>query len=179
VKLFSANLLRFAKQERGSLASIEFILLIPLMMTLLMTSIELGILQYRQFFLDRGLDMAIRLVRTRGIANDYDHADLKNQICDFARLPNCTNRLKIEMSPVPIRNFVSLPAGTDCTDLSEEIRPSRTFIRGRQHQMMLVRACYKFDPVFPGAGLGFEMAQNADGGGQVKMVSVAAFVQEP
>ncbi len=172
------SLRRFARKDRGSMASIEFILLIPLMMTLLMTSIEMGILQYRQFFLDRGLDMTVRLVRLNTAAN-FTHEELKDQICAFSGLPSCADRLKLEMTPVPIRNFVGFAEDADCTDAAQPVQPNRTFVHGAQHELMILRACYKFDPVFPGAGLGFEMAQDADDGGQVKMVALTAFVQEP
>lgn len=42
---------------------------------------------------------------------------------------------------------------------------------------MLIRACLKFDPVFPSTGLGFQFAK--DGSGQVIMSAKSAFVQEP
>ena len=43
--------------------------------------------------------------------------------------------------------------------------------------MMLLRACVKFKPMYPTTGLGF--AWEKDGSGRARMVSMAAFVQEP
>ena len=48
---------------------------------------------------------------------------------------------------------------------------------GLDNEMMLVRACYMFKPVFPSTGLGYAFTK--DGSGRSKMVSLAAFVQEP
>ncbi|MFC6584812.1 hypothetical protein [Sulfitobacter aestuariivivens] len=42
---------------------------------------------------------------------------------------------------------------------------------------MILRACVKFKPVFATTGLGY--AFDDDGSGRVRMISSAAFVQEP
>jgi len=175
---FTKRLHRFGRKEDGQML-IEFALLIPLIFTMFMTSVELGIYQVRQMFLDRGLDMTVRMVRLNtGV--DFTHTELKDQICDFAGfIDDCSTQLKLEMTPVDVRNFVGLPASPDCTDASEPVQPNRTFILGGQHEMMLMRACYKFDPVFPTSGLGHDFAQNGDAAGMATMVSLSAFVQEP
>ena len=83
------------------------------------------------------------------------------------------------MVPVDLRGFGGLSTTVGCTDASQPVQPVTQFIHGGEHQMMLMRACYKFDPIFPSSGLGYQMAQNGDGAGMAKMVSTAAFVQEP
>jgi len=42
---------------------------------------------------------------------------------------------------------------------------------------MILRACAKFDPVFPTTGLGKHI--DKDGAGQYALTSISAFVQEP
>lgn len=176
-KLKSA-LRRFGRKEDGQLL-VEFALVIPLLFTIFMTSVEMGIYQMRQMFLDRGLDMAVRNVRLNTSVS-YDHVQVKTMICNFAGfIDNCDSQLKLEMVTVDLRNFAGLDTTVDCTDTSQPFLPVRNFVNGAQHQMMLMRACYKFEPIFATTGLGYAMSQKADGGGMVKMTSMAAFVQEP
>lgn len=174
----TTSLRRFGRDENGHMI-IEFALLIPLIFTIFLTSVELGIYQVRQIFLDRGVDMTVRLVRLNTGA-DYSHDDLKNMICNFAGfIEDCDTQLKLEMNPVDLRDFQGFAGAADCTDASQPITPNRSFVHGIQHEMMLMRACYKFRPVFVTSGLGYEFATNGDDAGMARMVSVTAFVQEP
>lgn len=167
---------RFRRDEDGQML-VEFALAVPLMFTLFMTSVELGIYSFRQGFLDRGLDIAVRSVRLNTGAN-YDHSDIKAMVCEYSGfLENCETTLKLEMKPVSARAFSGFPNSPDCVDTSMAVTPSTTFVHGSEHQLMMLRACYSFDPVFPLAGLGRSFSK--DGAGRVKMVSMSGFVQEP
>lgn len=167
---------RFRREEDGQMV-VEFALAVPLMFTLFMTSVELGIYSFRQGFLDRGLDIAVRNVRLNTGAN-YSHSDIKNMVCEYSGfLENCDETLKLEMKPVSARNFAGFPNSADCVDTSLPVTPSTTFVHGAEHELMMLRACYSFDPVFPLAGLGRSFTK--DGAGRVKMVSMSGFVQEP
>ncbi len=158
---------------------LEFAILAPLVFTAFLTSVELGIYKTRHLFLDRGLDLAVRNVRLN-TGTDYTHADIKTMICDFAGfLEECDSQLKLEMRPVDPRAFTEFPANADCTDASQPVNPSRAFVLGGHNELMLLRACYKFDPIFPAAGLGYDFATNGDAAGMARMVSITAFVQEP
>lgn len=166
----------FRRGENGS-ATIEFALAVPIIFTLFMTSVEMGIYSLRQNFLDRGLDMAVRNVRLNTGAN-YTHNDIKQMVCDFSGfLEDCDATLKLEMNPVNPRAFSGLDATADCADISLPVTPSRTFVNGGEHQLMLLRACYSFEPIFPTTGLGFALAK--DGSGRAQMVALSGFVQEP
>jgi len=70
-----------------------------------------------------------------------------------------------------------IPTDVDCVDHSENARPVRTFVNGQENEMMILRVCAKFDPIFPTSGLGHYLEK--DGAGQAALVSTAAFVQEP
>ncbi len=174
----TAALGRFRREEKGQMI-VEFALVIPLIFTIFMTSVEMGIYSMRQMFLDRGMDMAVRNIRLNTGAN-YTHLQVKDMVCNFAGfIDNCDSQLQLEMRPVDLRAFQTLDWEADCVDASLPITPVRTFIPGGQHEMMLLRACYKFTPVFATSGLGYAMSENADGAGMAKMLSVSAFVQEP
>lgn len=166
----------FARKEDGQLI-VEFALGIPLIFTLFMTSVEMGIYAMRQMWLDRGLDITVRQVRLS--TGDPDtHDELKQMICDQAGfLPDCDSTLRLEMVPVDIRTFSGFANKADCVDVSQPITPLRQFVHGSEHEMMLLRACYMFEPVFVTTGLGRSFTK--DGAGRVAMVSYSAFVQEP
>lgn len=169
---------RFKREEDGQML-LEFAILAPLVFTAFLSAVELGFYKTRHLFLDRGLDLAVRNVRLN-TGTDYTHADIKDMICDFAGfLDNCHSQLKLEMSPVDPRAFAEFAADEDCTDATQPVNPSRTFVLGGHNELMLLRACYKFDPIFPTSGLGYDFATNGDDAGMAKMVSITAFVQEP
>ncbi|MCR8826030.1 TadE/TadG family type IV pilus assembly protein [Pseudosulfitobacter koreensis] len=175
-RFLTKGLRRFRKEEGGFMVA-EFALAIPLIFTLFLTSVELGIYTVHQMFLDRGMDMSIRMVRLN-TAKNYTHAELKDMICDYsAILPDCKAQLRVEMNLVDMRSFAGLPSRADCVDISKPITPLRTFTRGSDHSIMLIRGCYMFDPIFRMNGLG--EAYTKDGAGHAQMVSTSAFVQEP
>ncbi|MEL6465552.1 MAG: TadE/TadG family type IV pilus assembly protein [Pseudomonadota bacterium] len=167
---------RFRREEDGHMV-VEFALAVPLMFTLFMTSVEMGIYQVRQGFLDRGLDMAVRNVRLNTGAN-YAHGDIKSMVCEYSGfLEDCNSVLKLEMMPVSARDFSGFPNAPECVDVSMDVTPSTNFVHGAEHQLMMLRACYAFNPVFPMTGLGRSFEK--DGAGRVHMVSMSGFVQEP
>lgn len=179
MNLVPRKLRKFLRKEDGTV-TIEFVILTPLLFTIFMTAIELGIYSMRQMWLDRGLDIAVREVRLN-TANIPSHNAFKQTICGNAPfLPDCLNNLKLEMIQVDPRVFASLAGDADCIDNSLPISSNeqlRNYQSGTEHDLMLVRACIKFDPVFPLNGLGFDMAK--DGSGQASMLAFSAFVQEP
>jgi TadE-like protein len=167
---------RFRKEEDGQVL-VEFVLAIPLIFTLFLTSVEMGIYALRQSFLDRGLDMTIREIRL-GTGNGFTHSQLKDRICQFSGfLPDCDTALRLEIRVVNPRNFQGFGQSADCIDAAQVPTPPPQPASGFEHDLMLMRVCYKFNPVFPTTGLGY--AYDKDGAGQVKMVSMSGFVQEP
>lgn len=172
----ASALRRFRRSERGSM-TVEFALWFPVFIMFLYSSLELGVITIRQVMLDRGLDMAVREVRlSTGQAPQHD--DLKQRICDFAAIiPDCTQNVKLEMRPTDMRDWQTIPNSADCTDRSEDIRPLRQFTAGTDNEMMLLRACVKFSPLSPTSRLVASMG--TDGAGDVKIIALSAFVQEP
>lgn len=173
---FISRIKRFGRKEDGQMV-IEFALGVPLIFSLFLTSVEMGIYSMRQMFLDRGVDMTVRNIRLNTGAN-YTHTDLKNMICTYSGfLTDCDSTLRLSMNPIDIRNFNGFGGTADCVDVSKPVTPLQAFSNGLDHQVMLVRACYMFKPVFPTSGLGYAFTK--DGSGRSKMVAVSAFVQEP
>ncbi len=178
-RLFANRLRQIKEEESGSLVLIEFVILFPIMLLVFMTCFEFGFYQFRQVFLERGLDLAVRDVRLN-TSTKFTHSQLKLSICNYAGfLEDCDDELKLQMSPIDVRTFPGGIGETDCSDTSQPVQPVRQFKNGVQHQLMVLRACYKFQPVFPQVGLGAAFYRNADGGGRSAMVAISAFVQEP
>ena len=53
----------------------------------------------------------------------------------------------------------------------------KEFTPGQQNQLMLLRACLRFDPLFPIDALGSALVKDANG--QSAIYAMTAFVQEP
>jgi Flp pilus assembly protein TadG len=180
---------RFTRREDGNM-TIEFVIIVPALFSLFLASVEMGVYSMRQMFLDRGLDMTVRTIRLNtgidadgdGVV-DLDHGAVKQMICansgflSSGTIDNCAATMRLEMVQRDPRAFVALDPVADCVDISEEIDPPRGFVNGAEHQLMMMRACVKFDPVFPTTGIGLNFIK--DGAGKAALVSTSAFVQEP
>lgn len=171
-----ARLRHWIKDEQGAVIA-DFAIMFPVFLMFMLSSVEMGLMTFRQTMLERGLDMTVRDLRL-GFIEDPTHAKVKDEICRYAGfLPDCGNSLRLEMQPVDPRAYTTLPSGADCVDKSEEIEPVRSFVHGGANQLMILRACIKIAPVFPTVGLGNQVAK--DGNGDVAMFSTSAFVNEP
>jgi Flp pilus assembly pilin Flp len=170
---------RLKHDESGS-PTVEFVLVIPIYISLLLISVELGMITLRHALLERGLDIAVRTVRLSTI-NVPEYAQIKTLVCANALfLDNCNATLRLEMKRTDIRNYV--PMGPIlCEDSASPTTPGNidlTFDNsGLPNQLMQIRACYRFDPFIPSGLLG--QALSKDTNGQAAIVSTSAFVQEP
>ncbi len=166
---------RFRKED-GS-ATIEFALIFPVYIVLLLSSFESGFLMSRQVFLERGLDMAIREVRIDAIS-PVTHDVLKQRICHHAGgIPDCLDAVRVEMRPVDLLNWNDLPRRADCIDRDDPSAPLRSFTEGGANQLVIVRACALFDPVFPTLGLGARIPRES--GTEYALIAMSAYVKEP
>jgi len=167
---------RFLADEGGS-ASVEFVIVFPAYLALMIMSIELGFVTLRHTLLERGLDIAVREIRL-GTGTAPEHDEIKQLVCENAlMIRDCEKNLRLEMRSADIRAFNSLDTTIDCTDSAEPTKPVKQFTPGQQNELMLLRACLRFDPIFPDFALG--SALNKDANGQTGIFSMTAFVQEP
>ncbi|MEM6759802.1 MAG: TadE family protein [Pseudomonadota bacterium] len=169
---------RFGRKEDGSVYVIEWALVFPVLFLVLLSSWELGLYSFRQNFLDRGMDLAVRDIRLN-TGTKYTHSQVKQMICEDAGFLNdCLQNLKLEMKTVDPRAFVAFAGSVDCVDRSQPLLPSREFVHGNDHDLMVLRACYLYDPVFPHIGMGKAMTDDGARDGY-PIVAVSVFVQEP
>ncbi len=164
------------RDDRGT-ASVEFVVVFPFFLGVLLSSFELSMITMRETMLERALDLAVRDIRLEtGSAKQHD--EIKTQICDRAPvIPDCESNLRLEMLSIDPQNWVEPDSTFDCTDRSEDVQPVRSFVNGMDNELMLLRACAKFEPIFPGAGLGKKL--DKDGAGMAALIATSAFVQEP
>lgn len=176
IKRLKSFLGRKARDESGT-ASVEFVLVFPVYLSFIIMSIELGFITMRHTLIERGMDMAVRELRL-GTGTAPQHDAIKEMICDNALMVlDCKQNLQLEMAPANLFAFNTLDTSPDCTDKSEPAKPVRTFTPGQQNELMLMRACYKYDPFFPDEFLGSALSK--DTSGQASIITMTAFVQEP
>ncbi|MEP2716284.1 TadE/TadG family type IV pilus assembly protein [Pseudophaeobacter sp.] len=173
------KMLRRFRKDTDATVTVEFAILMPLFFMFLISTVELGFVILRQSQLERALDIAVRDIRlTTGAAPQHDV--VRDQICDISGfIDNCATSLRLEMVQLDPFAWVGVNEQPDCISKPEEILPVRGFSdSGESNDLMLIRACMRFKPIFSDWGLGEDLAK-ADPEGLVSLVAVSAFVQEP
>jgi Flp pilus assembly protein TadG len=176
IRSLVSRYLRHWRDETGS-AAVEFVLVFPVMATMIVMTLEVGFITLRQTMLERGLDMAVREVRL-GTNSAPQHDAIKDLVCENAKfVKECQSKLFLEMVTTDPRAFSPLNPVTSCTDQPVPTRPVRSFTPGQPNQLVLMRACLKYDPLFPEAILSRLLTKDADD--EAAIIAVTSFVQEP
>jgi hypothetical protein len=173
--LFNA-LRRFRADRRGS-ATVEFALIFPVFILLFSSGFESGVLTVRQTMLERSTAMAVRNVQiSTKIPPTPDQ--LKRNICNLALvIPDCMEVIHIEMTRISMTDW-ALPTGpVRCIDRDEEIEPVVSFTPGTSNDLMFVRVCAVFRPMFPTSGLGLKLPRVNSS--DYALVASSFFVAEP
>lgn len=168
---------RFWAREDGSML-VSYSVWLGIFLALIVSTIELGFITARKTVLERSLDQTVRELRLSSAQFSAD--DLKQKICDRATiLSGCLDTLHLEMISLDLRDWREPPHDPSCRDTStNEVTPMRNFDHGDANEMMLIRACYLYQPITPGGmTLGAFLEKNAQG--YAAMVSTSAFVHEP
>jgi hypothetical protein len=172
----SRGLRGLRRSEDGS-STIEFMIVLPILLSFFFSTFELGMMLTRQVMLDRGMDLAMRQVRLGAVAQ-VNQDNLRAMICDAATIiPDCRARVKIEMLPVDPRNWRTLRADADCVSVNNPANVLRDFEPGDPNELMVVRACAVLRPYFPGSGIGFALVGQT--GNAFGLTTTSAFVIEP
>lgn len=176
MKTLFARLFAAFKREDG-VASLEFVLVVPILLFIFMGSFENGLLMTRSIMLDRAVDITMRELRL-GHYPIPTSALLKQEICNRTVIFNdCSNSITLELTRISTANFNMPSTNVACVDRDEDIQPVTALQIGQQNDIMLVRVCVIQDAIFPTTGLGQMMAVDSKGG--YALVSVSAFVTEP
>ena len=162
--------------EAGT-ASMEFVIVVPVIMMIFMASIESGAFMTRLIMLERSVDNVMRSLRL-GQINNPTPALLKSQICDGSVImKDCAANITIDLQPVSTTTW-GFPANSpECVNRDQNISPPTTFNPGVQHEIMMVRVCVIQEAIFPLVGLGLKLSRDASGG--YALATTTAFVNEP
>ena len=167
---------RFRRSQAGS-ATVEFAIVFPAVITVLLSGIELGLVSLQHAMLECAVDITVREIRL-GTGSAPQHDQIKDLICDRAEfISDCGSNLRLEMIQIDPRAWASIPVDPDCTDRTEPVQPVRNFVNGQENDLMVLRVCAMIDPIFPTTGLGKSLGTGP--GGQFSLVSTTVFVQEP
>ncbi len=165
------------KEDETATATVEFVMVFPVILWLVFSTLEAGWLMTQQTMLGRGLNIAVREVRI-GIGGTPTYNTIKTSICENALiLRNCSTALHLEM--VELANPIS-SAGAACIDRTPgELAPLINWISGSRvtPEIMVLRACFVADPLIPGSGLAAALPKDVTGG--YHMVQYSAFANEP
>ncbi|WP_237684730.1 TadE/TadG family type IV pilus assembly protein [Szabonella alba] len=177
LRRLAAMLRRRIWRDRRGVASLEFVLVLPVLLLIFMSAFEAGLLMTRFIMLERSLDMTMRELRLGQFTNP--DADLiKSEVCrGSVILKDCMTNIHVEMQPVSTVTWAFPNTRTGCVNREEEINPPNNFNPGQPHQIMLVRVCVAQDAMFPTTGIGLRLPK--DSGGAYGLVASSAFVNEP
>ncbi|MDP5347430.1 MAG: pilus assembly protein, partial [Paracoccaceae bacterium] len=85
---------RLASREDGT-ATLEFAILFPAFIVILVSSVELGFITMRHTLLDRAVDLTVRDIRL-GTGSAPQYEQIRDTICDRAgAIPDCKDNVKI------------------------------------------------------------------------------------
>ena len=170
------NLVSTFLGDEGGNASVQFVIVFPVVMWFFGTVFETGFIATRMVLFERGLDIASRELRLGTLTNP-DHDTLKQLVCENSTiLTNCERDLILELVELDL-NSAYPQNQANCIDRTEEIEPTITFNPGGRNRIMFVRACMVVDPIFPGLGITLGLQEDSSGG--LQMVSYTAFMNEP
>jgi Flp pilus assembly protein TadG len=179
IQLFKRFIRDFRKED--GTASIEFIFIVPMLMTIFMASCESGYFMVRHVMLERAVDMTMRDLRL-GLINSPDVNKVRTLICTRAVvLKDCLAETKIEVQPfsaVTNANQPCLERAAKLDPLVEKIENKDKFERGGGNELMLVRVCVRQDAMFPTTGVGLGLDPGGRYGGYA-LITRSAFVNEP
>lgn len=176
IRNLKTKLRQFRKNEDGT-ASVEFVLYFTLLFFVLAAGVEISYMNLRHAMLERSVDQTVRDIRL-ATGNIPTYEEVRSDICEKAAvIDECESNLRLEMVTVDPRAFAGLPADADCVNAAQDPNPLRNFQHGQDNQLMLMRACLKFKPMFPTTGIAQEL--NMDSDGYANLIVTAAFVQEP
>lgn len=173
---------RFGRAEDGAVLA-DFVIVLPVFLTILLSSFEAGYAMMRMVMMERALDITVRDLRVGALNRQPGNLpprpeDVRDRFCELASLmPDCQTDIALEMNVINRGVWTGFNTPARCVDRTQTIQPALTFVPGGTNQIVTIRACAVFDPFFPTTTLGLGLRRDASGGYQ--LASMSAFVNEP
>jgi hypothetical protein len=171
------RLFRAAKREDGT-ASVEFVILVPLLLFIFLMAFESGMVMIRNMMLERSVDLVMRELRLNHYVNPTQPM-IKEEICkNTVVFPECMQALLVNLAPVSMTTWDIPTEPMPCIDVARDINPNPVWTTSNQpHELMLVRACISVKALFPSTGIGLGLEKDDEG--RYWLTAVSAFVNEP
>lgn len=168
---------RFRRREDGN-ATIEFVILMPLVFTIFAAALESGLMMVRWTSIDRASDMVIRSLRLGQYVNP-DALMLRREICDRTfMIENCLENTVVEIREINRATFQMPAPDAPCVTRADTvIQPVTEVTPGQQNDLMLIRVCVTVDAIFAGSTFAVPISYDAQGGYAISVASV--YVNEP
>lgn len=167
----------FRGDQDGSI-TVDFVLLVPVFLTILLSSFEASYTMMRIVMLERALDIAVRDLRVGALGPNPTHAQVRARVCAQATLmPNCQTEMMLEMRVINRATWTGFTTPATCINRVTMIEPALAFVQGGTNEIVTIRACAVFDPFFPTTKWGLRLDLDASGGYQ--LAATSAFVNEP
>lgn len=167
---------RWFKREDGY-ASLEFVILFPLIILIFCVMFETAVLSVRQAMLNVAMEDVTRELR---ISSGFgvSHESLVQTVCESAQIiPDCKDSVLIEIAPVDTATWQVGLNPIPCINRYDGYTPPADFMLGSSNTLMMVRVCAVFDPIFPNFGIGPRLAApNED---TYAIYAAAAYANEP
>ena len=158
-------------------ASMEFVLVVPVIITIFMSSFESGLLMTREILLEQSVDMTMRDLRLGHFPNVTNQI-LKTEICSRTIIfPDCVNNIKIQLDRVSTTTWGMPAEAQTCVNSNSPVEPVTTMNAGQENDLMMIRVCISLPAMFPGMGLA--LAMPIDPLGNYALMARSAFVVEP
>ncbi|MAQ86485.1 MAG: pilus assembly protein TadE [Maritimibacter sp.] len=172
------HLRRFRRSEDGAAMTIEFLILFPLFIAILVATFEVGMVNARHALLERGVDLAVRDLRL-GRDPTPTYEELRWAICQYSGvIGDCDASLFVELERVSTADFDFRTGLIACTDQSEEIDLVEGFNPGTLNDLMVITVCGKFPVMRPLSFIGRYLPKLGDEL-HYRLVAMSAFVNEP
>lgn len=176
MKRMFKQLRRFSRNDRG-VATVEFVLVFPVMLAMLFAMFDAGLIMVKYVVLEMSLDRVVRDVRLNGIAGGAAGSTFfKQEVCAISPLlKDCENNLYVEMTPINTGSTFT-PSEVTCIDRTANNTPAIKFVPGVHNEIVYIRACVVVDRYFPTSLIGIF---TSDASGGIRLVADSAYVVEP
>ncbi|MEM9031631.1 MAG: TadE family protein [Pseudomonadota bacterium] len=185
------ELRRFRRREDGGTSTVEFVILFPAFLAIFLSSFESGLMMVRNVMLERAVDLNVRQLRL-GTPAPPSYDQFKAQVCaDALIIVDCESLIQVQLEPISTATWVFPTNDTFCIDEARHNDPANpmnplddtTYVGGGNNEMLIVRVCALFTPMFPGTALGMQMPKfdptNPNDDAKYALVVTSAFVNEP
>lgn len=166
-------------KDESATATLEFVIVFPLLMIVFIAAFETALILTRQIMLERTLDMTTRVLRlAQGVITDAD--TVRDTMCANTNLlPNCDTLLTIDLIVID-DTLYEMPSNAQiCADRGSGIviAPANNEDFGGDNEFLLIRTCLIVERILPFSGFGLNLTR--DDNGDMYMMASTIFVNEP